>query len=143
MTALDAVLTAASGAVVGTMGTDLYHYTRERLASLIRKDDNTPEMPEPAVAQLDALNEAITVTPELERRSLSEGMTPIVKQILTHHATAKDIEWLEDFVSDITKRIESPTVNTVFNNQTVTDNLVIGGSINTAGRDNNIGGGSR
>ncbi|MEV0278527.1 hypothetical protein AB0I22_19390 [Streptomyces sp. NPDC050610] len=138
MTTPTELVAMASGAVAGTMGTDLYQYARTRIIGLIRHRKATPEQEATVLAQLDALEEATAATDPEQRSTVSMSMTAPIARLLRDFTDPDDPLPLEELVQAIRSHGDS-SKQPLFNRQTVTGNIALGG-IYTAGGDNNMGG---
>lgn len=130
------VLTAASAAVAGTMGTDVYQYARARLKEMIAPR-NTATGQEPAeLVRLDTLAQAVAALQPEQRPIMAEGVRVPVEEILADCADTLPASSLEEFVRSVNEKLAESSPGA--SQQIVAQNIV-GGSIYTAGNDNNIG----
>ncbi|MEU7179813.1 MULTISPECIES: hypothetical protein [Streptomyces] len=131
------LLAAASGAVAGTMGNDLYGYARQRVVDLWRHCRGAGADGEAEVlARLDTLEQAVAAIEPEQRAAMAGGVQVPVREILAACVGDDQPEALQELIDALEARAaETPVIS----HQTVTGNLVLGG-INVAGRDNNLGG---
>ncbi|MCZ0994647.1 hypothetical protein O1L44_18110 [Streptomyces noursei] len=131
------ILAAASGAVAGTMGTDLYGYTRQRVVGLWRRRRGEGAAGEAEVlARLDTLEQAVAAIEPEQRAAMAGAVQVPVREILATCVGEDQPEALQELIDALKAQgAETPVVS----QQTVTGNFALG-NINTAGRDNNLGG---
>ncbi|MCM3821472.1 hypothetical protein ACP4TB_24675 [Streptomyces sp. DR3-1] len=131
------LLAVASGAVAGTMGTDLYGYTRQRIVGLWRRGQGEGAEGEAEVlTRLDTLEQAVAALEPEQRAAMATGVQVPVREILVTCVSDDQPEALQELIDALKARgAEVPVVA----HQTVTGNFALG-NINTAGRDNNFGG---
>ncbi|MEV6038450.1 hypothetical protein AB0L65_45390 [Nonomuraea sp. NPDC052116] len=131
------LLAAAAGAIAGTMGTDAYEYARQRVVDLWRRCRGTQAEGEPEIlARLDTLQQAVVALEPDHRPLMAKGVQAPVAEILATFVGADQAESLKDLIEALQAR---DTGSHVVSQQTVTGNIALG-NINTAGRDNIIGG---
>lgn len=131
------LLAAAGGAIAGTMGTDLYGYARQRVVELWRHYRGTEAEGEAEVLdRLDLLEQAVGALEPDQRALMAKGVQVPVSEILASFVEADQPDALKEMIDALKAQ---GTGNPVVSQQTVTENFALG-NINTAGRDNNIGG---
>lgn len=131
------LLAAAGGAIAGTMGTNLYEFARQRVVDLWRHYRGTEgEGEAELLARLDTLQQAVVAIQPDQRAVMVKGVQVPVTEILASFVNSGQPEALKDLINALQAQgAGSP----VFSQQTVTGNFALG-NINTAGRDNNLGG---
>jgi len=131
------LLSAAAAAIAGTMGTDLYQYARQRLVDLWRRRRGEQvEGEAELLARLDTLQQAVVALDPDQRQPMLKGIQASLTNILASSVEADQADALRDLIASLRSRIPH---GSLIAEQKVEGNIAFG-DINTAGRDNIIGG---
>ncbi|MCC3774736.1 hypothetical protein [Streptomyces sp. UNOB3_S3] len=131
------LLITASAAMAGAMGTDVWGYTRQSFVDFFRRHRGEGATGEAEVlGRLDSLEQAVAALEPDQRPLMATGVQAPVREILASCFGEDQPEALQEFIDALKAQgVEAPVIA----QQTVTGNFALG-SINVAGRDNNLGG---